>query len=464
MPKSQTLQKPSKLSLGDQVPKPDQTQAAPGGDTPSFHSSNPVISLKTVMKLNSLLSTGKASGPPMYFHPPWKKTRIFPMMEKTQSVEPTKPTQGSDSSESGMVIDGIFFQAKEGKSIREKLFIRQLHTHSKCQSNTSKNSDSSSEGKTSVSQESSDLEREPYGFVSNGQQSESKVESVNESALLKPYLDRCATSSILSQHPFSNQQNVAYMTSFDSDEEQETSEESDSESSSEISQDDSESESKTHTVQNSETETETETESKPESEEESDSDKESEGKIVSKSEKEAETEDLSKSRWKVSGTQEFVRSVLHTMNETQSSKPQFASSIAEISSTVGFNFTHNTYKTSNETMHKGKDKKEEIKMGSKREETRNKNPSLLMGQEKGESKSSSSAGSSSIQGTTDKGNLPPIVEDEEEEMTSAGSHRSLRSNLGNKFQQPPGGAGNPEDDTEYSDTDDALTADYTHQL
>ncbi|KAB5555347.1 hypothetical protein PHYPO_G00032910 [Pangasianodon hypophthalmus] len=446
---SQTLHRPPKFSLEDHVPRPEQTQSDPAGETVSFHSSNPVINLRTVMKINKLLAARKASGPPMPFHPPWKKNRIFPMMEKAQSAEPTKPTQGSDSSESGTAIDGIFFQSKEGKSTGEKLFSKQLHTHNNCQSNTSSNTDSSSDGKTSVSQESSDLEKKPYGFVSNRQQSESKVETVNPGAFLDPYLDTCAVSSILSQHPYSNQQNVAYMTNFDSDKEQEISEESETE------QDDSEGESTTHTEQDSETDTDTESETEKESE----SDKESEDENISGSEKEAESEDLSESCCKVTGTQEFVRSVLQTMNETQSSKPRFTSSIAEISSTVGFNFTHNAYRISEENTHNGKDKNEQ-KKGSKKEddsETRNKDPKPLMGQEKdlsksskSQSKSSSSAGSS-LQGTTDNGNLPPIAEDEEEEMTSAGS---LRSSLGNKFQGSASGAGSPEDEKEDSDTDD----------
>lgn len=421
----------------------------------SFHSSNPVISLKAVMKFNKLLAAGKAFGPPMPFHPPWKKTRIFPMMETAQSVESTQPTQGSDSSESGMVIDGIFFQTKEGKTTGEKDLSKQLHTHNTCQSNTSKNTDSSSDGKTSVLQENSDLEREPYGSVSNSQQSESKVQKnlhKSEDSFLNLYLDRCAVSS---QSTYSNQQNVAYMTSFESDREQEISEESNSESSSEIDQDDSEGESKTHTEQDSETDTESETESGKESEDEN----------ISESEKEAETEDLSDC--KVTGTQEFVRSVLWTMNETQPSKPRFTSSVAEISSTVGFNLTHDTYRISEETIHKGKDKNAENKKHSKKggdSKTRNKDPKPLMGQEKefsknskSQSKSSSSADSSCVQSNTDKGNLPPIAEDEEEEMTSAGSLR--RNSLGNKFQGSASGTGCPEDEQEDSDTEDTVTAD-----
>lgn len=404
------------------------------------------------MKLNKLLAAGKASGPPMAFHPPWKKARIFPMIEKAQNVELTKSTQGSDSSESAMAIDGIFFQSKEGKSTGQKLFSKQHHTHNKCEISTSNNTESSSDGKTSVSQESSDLEREPYGFVSNSQQSAGKVESVNKGAFLNPYLNRCAVSSISSQHPYLKGQNMAYMTSMNSDKELDISEGSNSESNSENEQDESEGESKTHTEQDSETETDTESET--ESGKESDSDKESEDENSSESKKEAETEDLSESRCKVTGTKEFVRSVLRTMNETQSSKPQFTSSIAEISSKVGFNFTHRRYRMSEETMHKGKDKNEENKKGSTKEdnsETRSENPKPLMGQEtdfykgrKSQSKSSTSAG------TTDKGNLPPIAEDEEEEMTSAGS---LRSSLTNKFQGSASGAGSLEADKEDSDTD-----------
>lgn len=412
--------------------------------------SYPVINLKTVMKLNSLLAANKASGPPTHFHPPWRKTRIFPMMERAQSVELAKPTRGSDSSESGMVIDGVFFQSKEGKSIREKLSSKQLCTPDKCQSSTSKNTDSSTDGKSSFSQKSYNLEREPYGYVSNRQQSHSKVKSANEGTFLNPYLDRYSVTSISSPHPYG--QNVAYMTSFDSDKDQDISDESNSESSSEIEQDDPGGKSKTQTEQDSETETDTE--SDMESGTESDSYKESENENVSESKKKAEAEDLPKSRCNISGTQEFVKSVMQTMNETQSSKPRFTSSIAEISSTIGFNLTRSTW---DETMHEGKAKKQENKMSVKKEddsETRINDPKPLLGQQKDISKSSSSSGSGYIQSTTDKGNLPPIAEDEGEEMTSAGSLRS-------RLQGSASGAKRTrqEKDKEDTDTNDTVTTD-----
>lgn len=404
-----------------------------------------MITLKTVMKFNKLLAASRASGLPVHFHPP-KKNRIFPMTERAQGVEQTKPTQGSDSSESGIVIDGIFFQSKEGKFLGEKLFAKQFRIHNKSESDTSKSTDSSGEGKTSVSQESSKLERTPNGFVRNIQQSGRKVESVTQGAFLNPYL---AKSDISSQGPYSSRQNVAHMTGFDSDNEQETSDESNSESTSETEQGDSEGESKTHT----------ETETVTESETESDSDKESEDESVS--ERGSEKESESGSSRKSNGTQEFVRSVLRTMNERRSSKPRFASTVAEISSRVGFNFIHNPYQIFEETGHK--DKKEEDKKGSKKEETGNEDPKPAFSQEKdlsksskSQSKSSSSAGCSYTLGTTDKGNLPPIAEDEEEEMTSAGS---LRSSLGSKFQQSASGTESPGDDTEDSDSGDAVSAD-----
>lgn len=372
------------------------------------------------------------------------------MMERAQSVELAKPTQGSDSSESGMVIDGIFFQSKEGKSIGEKLSSKQLCTPDKCQSSTSKKTDSSSDGKSSVSQKSYNLERGPYGYVSNRQQSHSKVKSANEGTLLNPYLDQYSITSISSQHPYGP--NVAYMTSFDSDEERDISDESNSESSSEIEQDDPGSESKTQTEWDSETETDTESDT------ESDSYKESENENVSESKKKAEAEDLPKSRCNSSGnTQEFVKSVLQTMNEAQSSKPRFTSNIAEISSTVGFNLKHSTYKIWEETMHEGKAKKQENKMSVKKEddsETRINDPKPSMGKQKDFSKSSSSSGSGYIQSTTDKGNLPPIAEDEGEEMTSAGSLRT-------RLQGSASGAKRtrPEKDKEDTDTNDTVTAD-----
>ncbi|KAI5103079.1 protocadherin-15 isoform X2, partial [Silurus meridionalis] len=419
-----------------EMPRPQQTQPYPARDTTFFHSSNPIISLKAAMKLNRLLIASKAPGPPVPFHPPWKKNRIFPMVDKEKSVEPTQPTQGSDSSESGMVIGGIHFQTKEGKTTEEKQFSNQLDTQNKCQSNTSKNRDSPVDGKTQATQESSNLERYPYGFASSSQQSEHAVESVNKSAFLDPYLDRFTVSY---QNPYTIPNNVAYMTNFDSDKEQEISEESSSESSSEIEQeesegesntptepDDSEGESKASTEQDSETETKSDSESKSKTAEESDSDKGSADENVSKIEGEAETEDLS--HCNVTGTQKFVRSVLQTMNNKQSYKPQFSSCIAEISSTVGFNFTRSKFRMSEDTMYI---KNEENR---KKDESRKKDTKPLMGQEqdkgfKSESKSSSLTGTSDVRGTADKVNLQPIAE--EEEITSSGS---LRSSLCSKFQ------------------------------
>lgn len=424
-------------------------QPFPGGVAPSFPSSNPANNhvKKTMMKINKLLAAGKTPGPHVHFHKSWRKNQIFPMRAKLQNVEPTKPTQGSDSSDNGMVIDGNFFQSKEERSIEERVLAKQHRTHNNIsQSRSLKNPDRSTDGKMSLFV-SSDLKREPYGFVSNSLQSESKG---NKVALLNPYLD---TSAVSSQYLNSNRQNVAHMTNFDSDKEQETSDESTSESSSETEQDDSGSESKTLTEQDSETE------SHPESETESDSEEESEDE----GEKEAESEGGSESRGDFNASQVFVRSVLQTMNKMRSPKPRFATTVAEISSSVGFNFIHNPYKIFEQTIHNGKDKKEESKNGLKKEETRNEDPKPLTGQEKDFSKSSksqsgssSSAGSSYIQGTTDKGNLPPIAENEEEEMTSVGSPRS---SLGSKFQQSANGTESPEDDTKDSDRDDAVSSD-----
>ncbi|KAF5891996.1 protocadherin-15 isoform X1, partial [Clarias magur] len=418
LPQSQTLQRQPKWSLRDQVPRPEQSGSDPAGDAGIFRNSNPVISLN-LMKLNKLLAAGKASGPPLPFRPPWRKARIFPMTEQAQSLELTKPTRGSDSSESGTVINGVFFQAKEGKTSGEKLFSRQLHTRSKC---PSRNTDSSSDEKTSVSQESSDSERGiQYGFVNQSQEFTSKLESVNEGVFVNPYLDRCVVSS---RYLHSNRQSVAFMTSFDSDKEQDISDESDSESSTELERDDSEDDSKTPTEQDSDTDTESGSENESATKD----------RNVSDSEKEAASHDSSDSHSKAAGTQKFVRSVLQTMNAKRFPKPRFASSVAEISSKVGFSFTQNPYRTSEETMHERKSKNEES-------ETRNKDLKLLTGQEKGSK--SQRKGSSS--GSTV--NLPPIAE--EDEMTSA---RSLRSSLGNKWSTS--GGGHPEDATEDSDADD----------
>uniref|UniRef100_A0AAR2LYP5 Protocadherin-15 n=1 Tax=Pygocentrus nattereri TaxID=42514 RepID=A0AAR2LYP5_PYGNA len=151
-----------------------QTQPKPAEGTASPHSSKAVTKLKAVMKLSKLLATGKASGPPAPRHAPWKKARIFPMMssrEKPEGAEPPKLTQGhrSDSLGSGMVIDGNYFQYKEGKTsakthlgkILSRINIsKKPRTWRKSQNSTSSITDSSSEGKASVSQATSDSERE----------------------------------------------------------------------------------------------------------------------------------------------------------------------------------------------------------------------------------------------------------------------------------------------------------------
>ncbi|XP_047673867.1 protocadherin-15b isoform X3 [Tachysurus fulvidraco] len=439
----QTLHRLPTLPLRDQVPRLEQTQSNPTKDTMPFRSSNPATDLKAVTKSNKPLASGKTSGPPVAFHPPWKKARIFPMMEKTQSVEPTEPTQGSGSSESGVIIDGVFFQAKEVKSTGRNTSSRQLYSHNKCHSDTSRSTDSSSDGKGLVSQDCGEPEREPYG--SNSQQSAHKVERVNVGSFPDVRFDRRAQSSVsIFQNPYSDQQNIAYMTGFDSDREQEISDLSSGESGSETEQD-------AEDAEDSETEIDTESETVTDTGRETDSDVESRDEI------EAEAE----SRHKLTGTQEFVRSVLQTMNERRSSKPRITSSIADISSTVGF--AHCMYRIAEEAMNKVKAKNEGNKKQSKREDdskTKNKDPIPVKGQEKdspkGSKSHSSSAGSSYIQGNTDKVNLPPIAEDEEEEMRSAGSHRSGPDN---KFQTSASGAGSPKDDREDSDGDDTVTAD-----
>ncbi|MGL6081715.1 MAG: hypothetical protein ACRC4N_04350, partial [Gammaproteobacteria bacterium] len=289
--------------MEEQVPRPEQNQSDLAQDKIPFHSSNPVTNLKAVLKFNKLLSTHKVPGPPTTFQPPWKKARIFPIMETVQSVETTKPNQGSDSSESGMVIDGIFFQTKEGTVTGQKLFSKQVHNHNKSQSNTSNNTNFSGDIKTPFFQAGSNLEME--SFVRNSQQSASKIEHVNGGCFLGTHFDRYVVSSISThQRPYLNRPHVAYMSDFDSDDKQEIFEKSGSESSSDTEQDNFKIEFKTRRKQGLETHTERETET------ESGDDKKSRNKKVSKSKKKTKSKDFLDSRHSVTDTQEFVRSVL----------------------------------------------------------------------------------------------------------------------------------------------------------
>ncbi|KAL6474715.1 hypothetical protein MHYP_G00157550 [Metynnis hypsauchen] len=456
--------RPPKPVLKDQPPRPEQTQPKPAEGTASPHSSKAVTKLKAVMKLSKLLATGKASGPPAPRHAPWKKARIFPMMssrEKPEGAEPPKLTQGhrSDSLDSGMVIDGNYFQYKEGKTsakthlgkILSRINIsKKPRARRKSQNSTSNITDSSSEGKASVSQATSDSERESQSFPSDSQETGRNREIFKEAAIREPYSGK--NSAISTTQSYSNRhQEVAYMSSFDSDEEQGMSEDSDKGSHSKAEEDDSEGESQTDkqsdTDQGSEIETESERESEAgesETEKESNSGKESE---TDESEKETDTtqeseKDISVGRVESDNSRaespSTVGPALSSSSKTHSTCTQrrtrsASCRVKEVSFTSG---------SSNEEESSEEDEPESISssfkhpLGSKRNQG-----------SKSQSKNRPSADNSYVGGNTKSTNLSPIVEDEED--------------CSDKFQVSADQTASPEDNEENdeadSDTEESIT-------
>ncbi|XP_019902522.2 protocadherin-15b isoform X2 [Esox lucius] len=106
--------------------------AAP--DSQAHGSSTAALKLKAVMKLCKFrVSSSKEEGDPPSLHLPWKKAKIFPMGSKDQrgggeggdflAVTKTQRSNSTVSVDSGMVIDGSYFQALDDAkpSLKQRL-------------------------------------------------------------------------------------------------------------------------------------------------------------------------------------------------------------------------------------------------------------------------------------------------------------------------------------------------------
>ncbi|XP_071266111.1 protocadherin-15-like [Salvelinus alpinus] len=115
-------------------PPPEEGTAA--SDSKPHHSSTVIQKLKAVMKLSKFpVSVSKEPGKPPSLHPPWNKAKIFPMTFSSKDrrvggdggdfLTLTKANR-SDSMlimDSGMVIDGSYFQASDDAkpSVKQQL-------------------------------------------------------------------------------------------------------------------------------------------------------------------------------------------------------------------------------------------------------------------------------------------------------------------------------------------------------
>lgn len=135
---------PPRQAFRDQQPphsrteqdRPPSEEGTAASDSKPHHSSTVIQKLKAVMKLSKFpVSVSKEPGKPPSLHPPWNKARIFPMKFSSKDrrdggdggdfLTLTKANR-SDSMlimDSGMVIDGSYFQASDDAkpSVKQQL-------------------------------------------------------------------------------------------------------------------------------------------------------------------------------------------------------------------------------------------------------------------------------------------------------------------------------------------------------
>lgn len=421
------------------------------------------------MKLSKLLATGKTSGLPAHIHVPWKKARIFPMTfsnKNPRGIDPLKITQGQSSGnlESGMFFKGSFLQNKEPntlakthlrKVLQQIIISKKPHAQRISQSSTNSIKGSSSDGKASVSQTTGHSERE-----SNSLETGRKAKVFNNTAIWQPCSEK--NIGISSTHTCSNKhQEVAYMSSFDSDEEQGMSKDSDRDRQSKTMQEDSKGESKTdkqsETDQGSETETETERETEIErksiSETASDTEKESDNEKKSQTESKKETktteetrDSISVGRFQLDNSEEDTPSSfgpsLFSSSWTASGNP-CKIGVAEDYSSLSSTSTSGRDSEENQSSEEGLDEVDETKCISSSVEDvldSKRNKAFISHR-----KSFTFEDSSRMAGNTKSFNLSQIAEDEEEEMTAA---EISDSNVGNRFQVSADGTESPEEKEE----------------
>lgn len=234
--------RPPRQAFGDQTPKLEQQ---PKERTAHPHSSQTESQLKAPIKQLS----ERKSGPPASYHSPWRKNRIFPQ-ENGGGIDVSKPTtrQRSNSPDSGMVIDGSYFQTKEampsaktrlGKVLSQMNNLRMLP-------NSLSHVSGTGDGNGSISRTHIESERESETMPGDIGKREREKGRISEDVTPQSYT-RSSTS--FTPYPYRLQVG-AQMSALDSDDV-----DSDKESRTNTETDDTESKTESGTEQDSEAET-----------------------------------------------------------------------------------------------------------------------------------------------------------------------------------------------------------------
>ncbi|XP_052466883.1 protocadherin-15-like [Carassius gibelio] len=317
--------RPLRLAFGDQPPRLEQHLPGPVEGITHPYSSKAESTLKASIKLGQMFD--KRSGPvPAPFHLPWKNNRIFPIVvpeEKGGSTDEPKAItmQHSNNVESGVVINGSYFQTKEampsaktrlGKVLSQMNIFKTLPTQKNSMSSISGTVDHGRNRNIPVSWSLSESERESQRIPGDSVESQQERVRSKEGIIQQSYTG--SSMSFTPYHPYRLQEG-AHMSSLDSDDDQEQSPvDSDRESQTKTQLDDTEIESKTE----SDSEQDTETEKETETEQESDTER------TSETENESISEDGSSGKESVksedSGTVSSVRSSQSRQSSTTSQK------------------------------------------------------------------------------------------------------------------------------------------------
>lgn len=392
---------------------------------------------------------------PAPFHLPWKNNQIFPTVvpeEKGGGTDNPKAIimQHSNSVDNGMVIDGNYFQTKEGnpsaktrlgKVLSQMNIFKTLQTQKNPLSSISGTLDHRSNGSVPISWSLSESKRKSQRIPS-------------EDIIQQSYTG--STMSVTPYHPYRLQEG-AHMSSLDSDDDQDQSPlDSDMECQTKTQLDDTEIESKTESDSDQDTETEKETETEQESdterasetENESSSEEDSSGKESVKSEDRGTVSSVRSSWPRHSSTtsQRSVTSTYERKNSRSSSEPATAS-------------TH--MKTLEETILKEDEDDKEDR--GQMEEGRSKDPRSSRSKSSNSlerrhdsnfhSLSRFSVMSSSVAKALEIDKLSPIDENDEGEMTGGNPGDSSNSSDGARMLKVDGE--DEESNTDATETDRA---------
>ncbi|KAA0725586.1 hypothetical protein E1301_Tti018724 [Triplophysa tibetana] len=224
-------------AFGDQTPKLEQQLTE---RTAHPHSSQTESQLKAPIKQLS----ERKSGPPASHHFPWRKNRIFPK-EIGGGIDVSKPTtrKKSISPDSGMVIDGSYFQTKEampsaktrlGKVLSQMNNLRMLP-------NSLSHVSGTGDGNRSVSRTHIESDRESETMPGDSGKREHEKGRISEDVTPQSYT---GSATSFTPHPYRLQEGTQ-MSALDSDKESRTNTETD----------DTESKTESGTEQDSEAET-----------------------------------------------------------------------------------------------------------------------------------------------------------------------------------------------------------------